>query len=468
MTPTPADPPRAAADRLAGLPVAVIGAGPVGLAAAAHLRERGLPVVVLEAGSDAGAAVRTWAHVRMFSPWSAVVDDAAARLLAPTDWVLPAGAAPTGAELVARYLVPLAATPELAAVIRYGARVEAVSREGMDRSRSAGRADAPFLLRVRTPAGVEHVRARAVVDASGTTGTPNPLTAAGLDPTTDLGDRIVGAFPDVRGRDRARFAGRRVLVVGAGHSAATAVIALARLAEEAAGTTVAWLVRTPRAARLAPDAADELVGRGQLGTRVHRLVAEGRVEHLTGVEIDDVQVDGDGVRVAGRRGGERFATTADVVVQATGSRPDLAMLREVRLALDDVVEAPRALAPLIDPQLHSCGSVPPHGAAELAHPEPGLFVAGMKSYGRAPTFLLLTGYEQVRSIAAELAGDRAAAREVRLVLPSTGVCSTDVPDDDVDAVPSPRGRDLLAVGAPAATSGAPAATSGASSGGCCA
>ncbi|MFS4505358.1 FAD-dependent oxidoreductase [Clavibacter sp. Sh2141] len=460
MTPTPAAPTRAAADRLAGLPVAVIGAGPVGLAAAAHLRERGLPVVVLEAGPDAGAAVRTWAHVRMFSPWSAVVDAAAVRLLAPTGWVRPASGAPTGAELVERYLARLAATPELAAVIRYDARVEAVSRQGMDRSRSAGRADAPLLLRVRTPGGVEHVLARAVIDASGTTGTPNPLTAAGLDPTTDLGDRITGAFPDVRGRDRARFAGRRVLVVGAGHSAATAVIALARLAEEAPGTTVAWLVRSARAGRLAPDAADDLVGRGQLGTRVHRLVAEGRVAHLTGVEIDDVQADGDGVRVVGRRGGEPFATTADVVVPATGSRPDLAMLREVRLALDDVVEAPRALAPLIDPQLHSCGSVPPHGVAELAHPEPGLFIAGMKSYGRAPTFLLLTGYEQVRSIAAELAGDRAAAREVRLVLPATGVCSTDVPDDD--AVPSPRGRDLLAVGAP--TGGAP----GASSGGCCA
>jgi hypothetical protein len=99
------------------------------------------------------------------------------------------------------------------------------------------------------------------------------------------------------------------------------------------------------------------------------------------------------------------------------------MLREIRLDLDDVVEAPRALAPLIDPNLHSCGTVPPHGVAELAHPEPGFFIAGMKSYGRAPTFLLATGYEQVRSIADELAGDHTSAREVQLLLPETGVCS---------------------------------------------
>jgi hypothetical protein len=102
------------------------------------------------------------------------------------------------------------------------------------------------------------------------------------------------------------------------------------------------------------------------------------------------------------------------------------MLREIRLDLDEVVEAPRRLAPLIDPNLHSCGTVEPHGFDELRHPEKDFFVVGMKSYGRAPTFLLATGYEQVRSVAAYLDGDLDAARRVQLVLPATGVCSTDV------------------------------------------
>jgi hypothetical protein len=124
------------------------------------------------------------------------------------------------------------------------------------------------------------------------------------------------------------------------------------------------------------------------------------------------------------------AKVAHAVVNATGFRPDLDMLREVRLELDPVVEAPVRLAPLIDPNEHSCGTVPPHGEAVLAHPDAGFYLVGMKSYGRAPTFLLATGYEQVRSVAAALAGDRAAADLVQLELPATGVCSTDQALDD--------------------------------------
>jgi hypothetical protein len=116
----------------------------------------------------------------------------------------------------------------------------------------------------------------------------------------------------------------------------------------------------------------------------------------------------------------------DLLVPATGFRPDLVMLSELRLELDPAVDAPRQLGPLIDPEFHSCGSVTPHGEKILAHPEPGFYIVGMKSYGRAPTFLMATGYEQVRSIAAALAGDRAAAENVELHLPETGVCSIDL------------------------------------------
>ena len=113
------------------------------------------------------------------------------------------------------------------------------------------------------------------------------------------------------------------------------------------------------------------------------------------------------------------------MVPCTGFRPDLDILRELRLNLDPAVEAPVELGPLIDPEFHSCGTVPPHGAALLAHPDKDFYIVGMKSYGRAPTFLLATGYEQVRSVAAALAGDREAADTVQLELPETGVCSSD-------------------------------------------
>jgi hypothetical protein len=113
----------------------------------------------------------------------------------------------------------------------------------------------------------------------------------------------------------------------------------------------------------------------------------------------------------------------DEIVATTGFRPDVSILREVRLELDPVVESPAVLAPLIDPNVHSCGTVPPHGAQELRQPEKDFYIVGMKSYGRAPTFLMLTGYEQVRSVVCALTGDEEGARDVRLVLPETGVCS---------------------------------------------
>jgi thioredoxin reductase len=412
---------------LDGLPVVVIGAGPVGLAAAAQLVERGVDVVVLEAGASAGASVLAWGHIRLFSPWEHLVDEAARRLLDKTDWQAPAAKSlPNGRDLVEKYLLPLAAAPELAWRIQYGSTVTDVTRQGMDRTRSTGRSSTPFLLRVRRGATVVGQLARAVLDTSGTYGTPNGLTASGLAPTEPDGVRsnISHSLADVLGTDRARFAGTHTLVVGAGHSAANTLLALAALAREETGTTVSWAIRGASPVRVSGSDNDELEARGRLGSSVQDLVREGRVLLIDHFEIDDIHpAAGDRVLIEGRRHGDVASIEVDQVVNATGFRPNLDMLRELRLSLDEVVEAPRALAPLIDPNLHSCGTVSPHGVAELAHPEPNFYIAGMKSYGRAPTFLLVTGYEQVRSIADELAGNHGAARRVQLTLPETGVCS---------------------------------------------
>lgn len=407
-------------DRLAALPVVVIGAGPVGLAAAAHLADRGIVFVVVEAASTPAAAVQQWGHTRLFSAWREVVDPVARRLLEAAGWAMPAeGRAPTGRELVDDYLRPLAELPAIAAHIRYGARVTGVAREGMDRTRSADRDNTPFL--VRTPKG--ELLARAVLDASGTYDSPNSLLSTGL-PTIDDA-RISHALPDVLGRERERFAGRHTIVVGAGHSAANTLISLVRLQRDAPGTRITWLIRNAGAVRVSSSADDELVGRAQLGARVDRYVEAGAVDKIDSFEIGRVESRPDGIHLSGTRRGELAEVTADVVVNATGFRPDLAPLREIRTDLDAVVEAPRLLAPLIDPNVHSCGTVEPHGFRELTHPEHGFFLVGMKSYGRAPTFLLATGYEQVRSIVAWLAGDMASASRVELTLPATGVCSTD-------------------------------------------
>lgn len=422
--------------RLDTLPVAIIGAGPIGLAAAANLVERGIDFVIYEAGDEIASSIRQWGHTRLFSPWKHVVDPASRRLLEATGWELPSPESlPTGTELVERYLEPLAALEPIASRIRTGVTVDAITRQGMDRTRTANRASTPFLLRTRSADGVEESTARAVIDASGTYDQPNSLASSGLDPLglPEVADRVGHALPDVLGRERARFAGRHTTVVGAGHSAANTLLALAELAEQEPGTRVTWLIRNAGAIRVTTSEDDELVARANIGRRVDALVHAGRIELVDRFETVRLGRTDDGVRLYGLRGDDLVEHETDLVVNATGFRPNLDMLREIRLELDEIVEAPKRLAPLIDPNVHTCGTVEPHGFAELEHPEPGFFLAGMKSYGRAPTFLLATGYEQVRSITAWIAGDLDAARNVELTLPATGVCSTSLPADGATA-----------------------------------
>ena len=416
------------------LPVAVIGAGPVGLAAAAHLLERGLEPLVFEAGPSVGDAIRRWGHVRVFSTWKYNLDPASVRLLERNGWEAPRPTAlPYGSQIVSDYLEPLAATPELRDRIRTGSRVVAVTRQGMDKGRSQGRDQVPFLLRIEHDGGqVTDVLARAVIDTSGAWSTPAPLGSSGLAVPGEAKARaaglVTGPLPDVAAGG---FAGRRTLVIGSGHSAANMVLDLARVARANPGTDVLWAIRaaTPARAYGGGD-ADQLPARGQLGASLRTAVESGSVQLLTNFHTASIDVRGDAVTVHAADG---RSVEVDRVIPAVGFRPDLAMLSELRLDLDPAVEAPKALGPLIDPDFHSCGTVPAHGASILAQPEKDFYLAGMKSYGRAPTFLMATGYEQVRSIAAALAGDTEAANAVELELPETGVCSTNIPDADEDA-----------------------------------
>jgi thioredoxin reductase len=418
---------RAAVERHPGHPLVIVGAGPAGLAAAAQAHARGIPTIVLEAGPSAGSAVFEWGHVRLFSPWSELIDPVAEKMLTHSGWTGPDPASyPTGREWVERYLQPLAThlAEQVDVEVRYDHRVVGVARTGRDRLVAIGRDDVPFTVHVSTPVGRTSFTACAVIDASGTWGTPNPLGADGYQAAgeDEHGDRILYGIPDIEDPAVAqRYAGKHVVVAGRGASAQNALVALTGLAGTHPGTRVSWLVRRgdTRNAFGGGD-NDQLVARGALGSAARKAVEDGPVTTFTGFRTMSVTSHDGRLTLTSLDG--QMVTDVDEIVVVTGFRPDHSWLSEVHLDLDGELAAPVALAPEIHPAYHSCGSVSPHGANLLRQPEGDLYLVGMKSYGRAPSFLTLTGYEQTRSVVAEIAGDFEAADRVELVLPDSGVC----------------------------------------------
>lgn len=323
--------------------VAVIGAGPVGLAAAAHVMERGMTPIVLEAGPSAGHSVRQWQHVQLFSPWEYNVDKVAARLLAPTGWNSPDPAVyPTGTELLERYIDPLATRTALRDVIRINSRVTAVGRVGFDKAKTRGREAAPFEIRYRNGKGPETLRADAVIDASGTWNAPNPAGAGGLPAMGEheVAARIAYGMPDVLGRDRARYAGKTVAVLGAGHSAIGTLTDLTTLAKQAAGTRPVWLLRggNPEKA-FGGGANDKLAARGGLGAHFASLVAAGLVQVEADFPVAAVSERDGRLRIATSSGCCGRSVVVDELIVATGFRPDMSFLGEIRLRLDPAIEA---------------------------------------------------------------------------------------------------------------------------------
>jgi hypothetical protein len=416
------------------IPVAIIGAGPVGLAAAAHLLEREIGFVLIEAGREVASSMRDFAHVRLFSAWRYNIDAAIRRRLESNGWISPEPEAlPTAGELVELYLEPFARLPEVQARLLVGTRVMAISRVHVDKVKSAGRESSPFLLRLLGSDGeTNEVFADAVIDASGTWTSPNPVGASGLPAQGEElnRDRIRYGIPDILGAERSRYEDKTTLVLGAGHSAANSLLALAELARQSDSTQIVWAVRGKNLARaFGGGASDALPARGELGSSLQALAQSGVVRLVEEFRAYAISKDSAGGLAIHGRSPDGVTTTisgVDEIIAATGQRPDLALTRELRLQLDPLLESTEALGPLIDPNVHSCGSVRPHGHRELSHPEPGFYTIGVKSYGRAPTFLMATGYEQARSVVAAIAGDWENADQVQLNLPETGVCGVDL------------------------------------------
>ena len=401
--------------------IAVLGAGPVGLEAALYGRYLGYAVDVYERGRVAENVLR-WGHVRMFSPFGLNRSTLALAALGAQDpaWHPPADdAILTGRELAQRYLVPLAQSDLLADGLHERTEVLAVSRDGPlkgDRVGGDHRREEPFrlLLRKRARDGFPDTEriatADVVIDTTGTYGNHNWLGRGGIPALGERAEagRIDYDPPDIAGQQRERFAGRHVLVVGAGYSAATSVAALAQLAGDHPGTRVTWITRDEREppVRLIPE--DRLPQRDRLAREANHLAADTGVPvtHGAGTTVDAVAWHDEPGRFEVRTLGRHEETIeVDRVIANVGYRPDLDLARELQMHWCYASEGPMKLAAaLLGTGAGDCLDQRSHGPRTLANPEPDFYVLGAKSYGRNSNFLISIGLEQVRDAYSLIAG----------------------------------------------------------------
>ena len=423
------------------LPVAIIGGGAVGLAAAAHLAWNQQPFILFERGNSAGANILNWGHVKVFSPWKYNIDKAAEKLLLQTGWKSPdKESLHTGKEFYDAYIAPLADHPSIKPYVFTNSTVIGVTRKGMDKMKTKSREDQPFVIQVAQGETRKSFDARAIIDASGTWHNGNPVGAAGL---PSIGEeenshKIIYHIPDLTGKHKRRYKNRSIAVVGGGHSAINTILELDKLKDEFPNTSIHWILRKEKISEVYGGKEDDaLPARGALGIKIEQLINNDRLSVYPPFQVEEIRKTENALTLIGWQYGEKKALeNIDEIISNTGARPDYSFLREVRVDADSTVESVPGIADLIDPNQHSCGTVRAHGELELRQKEKDLYIVGMKSYGRAPTFLMATGYEQVRSVVAALSGDWEAARRVELNLPETGVCTSEGASPCCGAEPS--------------------------------
>lgn len=374
----------------------VIGAGPIGLAAAWGGVERGWDVTVLER-DEVGASLLRWGPTRFFSPLGMNLPLGTRKLVSrkiPDD-----DAIVTGSEFVDSVLRPLAGSTALAGRIRLHHRVVAVGRRGLTRSDFSGhpiRAEHPFRLLVETPQGEEIFEAEAVIDASGTYGNPcsmgGGIPAAGERSTAIHFIRDLGALH--QRLDSLR--GKRILLLGHGHSAANAILQLRELVAVAPATQIIWATRSMNLRPCVEVAADPLPERQRVAADANLLAARPpswlKIERRVSVEAIRLQDEELCISLGGNR-----SVIADEVVALTGYRPDLSFLSELAIDIAPSTEGAARLTAALS-NVTDCLSVPSLSPDDLDSGESGFYLAGAKSYGRARTFLLQNGYAQLEGI----------------------------------------------------------------------
>jgi hypothetical protein len=395
--------------------IAILGAGPVGLEAALYAASLNFPFRVYERG-QVGAHLRQWGHVRLFTPFgmnTTPLGRATLKAETPRRDLPGEGDILTGREHLAAYLEPLAGCAALAEHLETGVSVLAVGRHGFLKEEAAGdarRAGQPFRMLLRDAKGKERVEeADVVLDCTGVYGRPRHLGGCGIPAIGELsaGGQIARGVEDILGERRKHYADRTVLVVGAGHSAATTVCLLAQMAQQMPSTWIIWLARRAGSQPIRRVMTDPLRERDQLAARANRLATrgEGHVEFHPQSVVQEIESDGDSFLVTALCGSEERSWQVERIIANVGYEPDNTLYRELQVHECYASFGPMKLAAaLAEHRGGDCLSVPAQGAAALRNPEPNFYILGNKSYGRSANFLLRTGFEQVREVFTLIAG----------------------------------------------------------------
>tara|TARA_R110002072_G_scaffold302100_1_gene483874 strand:- start:24952 stop:26169 length:1218 start_codon:yes stop_codon:yes gene_type:complete len=394
-----------------GKRIAIIGAGPIGLEAALYARQRGFEVVIFEKGTVA-ANVRSWGHVRLFSPFG--INSSEWGRGALSEICLPANdALLTGTEFFENYLLPLSQFSLLKGCIRENARVITIGKQRLwkgDAIGSRSRLESPFTLLIESAAnGEEIIEADFVLDCSGTFGSHNWLGDGGVPAIGErqLSERIDYRLPDIVGKDRARFSGRRTLVVGSGFSAATSIVALGELVKQGCTTEIFWLTRHATDTPLSTIDGDTLQGRADLTARVNELASasDSRVKWLPAATVRRIELGDHGDLLvtiqdnAEQGGSSHKVLSVDNVIANVGYHPDRSLYQELQIHECYASQGPMKLAAaLMGESSADCMTQSTPASDTLRNPEPGFFILGAKSYGRDSRFLLRIGLEQIQSV----------------------------------------------------------------------
>ena len=391
--------------------IAILGAGPTGLEAALYARALGYPVTVFEKRDGAGANIRRWGFVRLFTPWRVNVSPLGLAVLDQNDVRRPPeSTCPTGNELVEEYLRPLAES--LGDAFRPGVEVLGVARSGLVKTESIGgaqRRNAPLRLLLRRLSGDEEEHAAdIVIDATGAYDSPAALGDGGV---AALGERAAANavryhLVDIAGSERQRFSGKTTLLVGAGFSAATSLLALLEVVAENPRGRLIWARKSTGPDPIPTFPNDPLPLRAQLAERGNAVAASppARCRVLSGVAVQSIQIGEDLKRVALRPvggGGILETVNVDHVVANVGYRPNLDIFRELHVHQCYASEGPMSLGAALlaeSPSGGDCLEQPSLGIETLKNPEPGFFILGGKSYGRRSDYLMRVGREQIREL----------------------------------------------------------------------